>query len=204
MDNFKTFLLNEKFLNLFPKDTSEKEKYADKVWDMLQKSYASAGGIKGSGFSSKQDMINNIPFWKILKKNNEAIGALMYKDKGGRKRVATCTDGTKSAKIMLANAMKQEPNRAFFEVSKKSWFFIRNLLDTKDLKSFMKTPTDAGLYLKKEIVELKDIPIADLDASGLNPNDPANKPFEKFIYGRKINGGLQAKVMIGSVGKLID
>ena len=38
----------------------EKEKYVDEVWDMLQTAYSSIGGIKGSGFESKEDMIKKI------------------------------------------------------------------------------------------------------------------------------------------------
>jgi len=203
MDSFKTFL-TEKYVNLLPTDEDQKREYAPKVWDMLQKSYAPLGGIKGNGFNSQEDMIKKIPFWKVVKKNGKVIAALMYKDKGGRKRVATCSDGSKDAKAALANAFKQEPQRGYFEVSKASWGFIRKLLDQKDLIKFMVTPEQAGKSLKTEITDLKDIPTKELDDSGLNPNDPANKPFKKFIYGRVIGGGVHAKVMIGTLGKIID
>lgn len=57
-----------------------REKYAEQVWDVLQFSYRDIGGIKGSGFSSIQDMIDNIPFWKMVTKNGEVHAVVMYKD----------------------------------------------------------------------------------------------------------------------------
>lgn len=203
MEDFKSFI-TEKYVNLFQKDQEEKREYVAAVWDMVQKSYAPVGGIKGSGFTNKEDMIQNIPFWKVIKKNGTVVAALLYKDKSGRKRVATCSDGSLAAKKLLANAMKQEAKRGYFEVSKASWGFIRKLLDQSDLVGFMIDPTTAGKYLKKDIIELGDLSVAVLDAAGLNPNDPANKPYKDFIYGRKLGGSIQAKLMIGSLGKSID
>jgi len=203
MDNFKTFL-TEKFVNLFPADEDKKREYAPKVWDMLQKSYEKMGGIKGNGFNSQEDMVKKIPFWKVVKKNGKVIAALMYKDKTGRKRVATCSDGSADAKIAIANAFKQEPQRGYFEVSKSSWGFIRKLLDKKDLVTFMIPPVAAGKYLGKEITPLKYIPTKELNDAGLNPNDMANKPFKDFIYGREIGGAVHAKIMIGTIGKIIE
>jgi len=203
MDNFKSFL-TEKYINLFQKDEELKREYAQQVWDMIQKSYEGVGGMKGSGFGSKEDMIKTIPFWKIIKKNGKVIAALMYKDKAGRKRVATCSDGSKDAKKALANTFKQEPQRGYFEVSKASWGFLRKLLDQKDLISFMVKPATAGNHLKKEITPLKDIPQKELSDAGLNPLDPANKPYKEFIYGRVISGEVHAKVMIGTLGNIIE
>lgn len=92
--------LTEKFINLIgEKDIEKKREYADRVWDILQRSYAKIGGIKGSGFKSKEDMIKNIPFWKIMKSNGKVIAVKLYKDKNGRKSVAGGTDGSKEAKL---------------------------------------------------------------------------------------------------------
>jgi hypothetical protein len=150
---------------------------------------------------NKEDMIKNIPFWKVIKQSGNVVGAMLYKDKNGRKRVATCTDGSRTAKKYLAQAILQEPSRAFFEVSKKSWEFTRKQFNQDDLISFMKNPVEAALALNKELIDLVDIPVKILDAASLNPNDPANKPYEEFIYGRKIGGKVQAKVLVGTIGK---
>ena len=55
--SFKRFL-EERFVNALPKDEDLKAKYADKAWELLQKSYAPIGGIKGKGFESKEDMMS--------------------------------------------------------------------------------------------------------------------------------------------------
>lgn len=61
--------LTESYINLFKEQ--EKEKYVDEVWDLIQTSYKPIGGIHGSGFKSKDDMIKNIPFWKLVKRGGK-------------------------------------------------------------------------------------------------------------------------------------
>lgn len=74
--------LNERFVNIFS-DEETKRKYASDVWDILQKSYADIGGIKGSGFKTIDDMVKNIPFWKLSVHDGVVDAVAMYKDKGG-------------------------------------------------------------------------------------------------------------------------
>ena len=57
-------LLFESYQNIFDEET--KRKYANEVFELLQNAYSKIGGIKGSGFSSPEDMIQNIPFWKLF------------------------------------------------------------------------------------------------------------------------------------------
>ncbi len=63
---FKEYI-EERFINLLPGDEAEKAKYAAEVHAMLQKAYAPIGGIKGTGFKDHQDMIDNIPMWKLYR-----------------------------------------------------------------------------------------------------------------------------------------
>ena len=66
----------------------DKLKYKDEVWNILQLSYQYIGGIKGSGFSSADEMVEKIPYWKLVKKNDKIVAVMLYKDKNGRKMVA--------------------------------------------------------------------------------------------------------------------
>jgi len=50
---FREFL-NETIINLF--DNDEKNKYIDEIWELLNKSYKSIGGLKESGFENKENM----------------------------------------------------------------------------------------------------------------------------------------------------
>lgn len=70
MISFSDFLV-EHVENL--SSSEAKEKYVDEVWQILQDSYKYCGGIHGSGFKSKQDMIDNVPFWKLQKKGGKNL-----------------------------------------------------------------------------------------------------------------------------------
>jgi hypothetical protein len=81
-------LLCEHVLNLFSPE--DKAKYADAVWDILQKSYKNIGGFKGA--SSPDELINTSSMWKLVRKNNKIVTAFIYKDKHGRKLIGSGTD----------------------------------------------------------------------------------------------------------------
>lgn len=202
MLKFSQYVITEKYENLFLKDEDKREEYVDKLWNMLEKTYEEIGGLKTKGFESKEDMINNIPFWKVIKSDGKVIGGLFYKEKNGRKRVATCIDGSDEAKRLLALAMKQEPVRGFFEVSKGSWGFIRKLFLPEDLLGFMVDVDKVKeLNPNKKIYTLDEIPEEDLVEVGLDPDDPKNEPYKDYIYARELKGEKQPKVMIGTIGK---
>lgn len=56
--------LTEAFVNLI-NDDPKKIEYVDDVWDIIQRSYAKIGGIHGSGFGSKDEMMKKILFGKL-------------------------------------------------------------------------------------------------------------------------------------------
>ena len=84
--------LTEGVINLFTSD--QKRKYAQEVFDMIDRAYSYAGGIKANGLDSPQGMIDNAPMWKVGKTEGEINSAILYKDKGGRKLVLAATNGT--------------------------------------------------------------------------------------------------------------
>lgn len=181
-------LLVERFVNLFTKD--EKQKYVDQVWDMLQKSYAPLGGIHGSGFESKEDVINKIPFWKVAKTNGRVVAVALYKDKSGRKRVAGATDGTQEGKDKFEQMSKSDiaQERAYAEISSKSLNFILKRWKGSDITKYMVLPKDAEKVLGAELT----YPVPDDD-----PEVLAHPELKKFFYQRDIGGKLHTKLMIG-------
>ncbi len=144
---YNTFI-TEKFFNLFSLD--DKEKYIDEVWDKLQKSYATIGGIKGSGFNSKQDMIKNIPFWKIKITAGRIKAGVLYKDKSFRKSVAIFTDGSRDGIKDLENILKDDFKRSVIEVSHSLLKFINKMMPKFAKKYVIDTSEVQGL-LKKDI-----------------------------------------------------
>lgn len=196
---FKRFL-EERFVNALPKDQELKQKHADAVWDLLQKSYAPIGGIKGKGFSSKSDMMN-IPFWKMIMKDGEIKGVVLYKDKGGRKSVAAGTDGSEYAKVKVADIMKNDLKRSYGEKSKSALGTMMKQLPWDVLQKFTKTPKEASKILGKDVVSVKKY-------KGQLPDDAkqtlAKYPqLKDYAYLRDLNGTMTFKVMFGTPGKSI-
>lgn len=200
--DFKSYYLQERFLNLIGTD-KEKLKYVDQVWDILQKSYENIGGIKGSGFTSKEDMVANIPFWKLSIKDSKVNSVVMYKDKNGRKSVAIGTDGTTEGKTKIAEIISKDIFRAFGEKSGASLGLIMKTIPWPKIETFIKTPEEVKKILPDDkIIPLKDIPKEDWE-------DSLQKILNRYpflidyIYFRKINNQLKYKVLIGTTGLTI-
>lgn len=200
MKTFSEFLemlqLNERFVNLI-QDQESKEKYKRDVWDILQKSYAEIGGIKGSGFSSMDDMLN-ILFWKLVVKNSEVQAVAMYKDKGGRKLVATgYKEGSEYGRLGVIGMAKDDLVRSYGEKSKGALGSLMKSVPWLILKEFMITPIKSN----------KIIPVKGLNKSEI-PEDGvfAIEKYPQLIdygYLRMIGDDWVFKVSMGTPGKRI-
>jgi len=168
-------VLNEKIINLYNKD--EKEKYADSIYDLLQKSYAKIGGIKGSGFENSQRMIDKVYLWKIYKKGNKILAGIMYKDKGIRKGVAVFTNQTKEGIVTLKKLLREDFERSIIEISGPLYKFIQK--NFKDLLEKYKIPCKEAEKILKEKLECED----------------------DYFYIRDINGNKLRKVLVGTIKK---
>ena len=82
--------LTEHIVNAFDSDT--KTKYAEEVWDLLQKGYAGVGGFHSS--PNIDDLIQNTGLWKVVTRDGRVSAVVIYKDQYGRKSIAATTDGT--------------------------------------------------------------------------------------------------------------
>ena len=194
MNTFKEFLLVERYINIFSKE--DKEKFVDEVWNMIQKSYTPIGGTKGFGFSSKEDFIQNIPCWKLLKKENKIIAVVVYRDKEGRKLVAVATDGSPEGKSGLLNMFKEEfkTGRSYFEISGTILKFLYNNLGKELILQYAIKPSD-----------VQSILIGD-DILPLDSEDSEVKIFpalKDFFYRREIGGHIHTKIMLGRSGNPI-
>lgn len=177
MKNYKEFLA-EGFKNLFsPKD---KKPMADEVWEILQNSYAPIGGIKGNGFKSVDDMIKNIPMWKLGVRDGKVKAVIMYKDKKGRKSIAAGTDRSKEGKTLLLEMVREDFKRSFGEKSGPMLNFVK-----KNLPELVKQYAIPAKEVHKYI-----------DAEDIVPVD-------KYEYKRKIGGTVIQKMLLGTPGKTI-
>jgi len=214
LKRFKQFI-NERIENLFTPD--QKQKYAQQVWDILQSSYKQAGGIHGSGFKNIENMINNIPFWKINRNGETVKAVVMYKDKEGRKTVSGGTDGTPEGKEALAKMKEDElkTGRSFGEISdaallfniKKLGFkFINHIVPFKEAKEkLFKLGDEASKLDHKSESKLKHFLqnfLYDPKADKLGFSDEEKETMINSIvsnsYLRDIGGSLHTKIMIGN------
>lgn len=178
--------ITETIDNLFQKDVERRTKYASQIFNMLQQAYSDQGGIHGSGFNSEEDMIKNIPMWKVFRRGDDIKVVMMYKDKEGRKRVAIATDGSSDAKSMLAQMIKHEATsgRAYGEISGKSLGFTKKVLGDEFKKILV--PYKEVIQVLKQDYEAGDI-----------------EQVDDYAYNRKIGGNWHEKVMVGTPGKKI-
>ena len=187
-----TDILVERFVNLLG-DDPEKDKYVDVVWDMITKSYARIGGIQGKGFSTKEDLINNIPFWKLVRKDGDIVAGAFYRDKEGRKRVAVATNGTDTGKVALASIMANDFDRAYFEVSDPSLGFMIKQVGLDFVQRYALS-----------VEQAQQISGDELQAPPANDPHVVKYPsLANNFYQRDIGGHMHTKIMLGTTGNKI-
>jgi len=187
-----TDILVERFVNLLG-DDPEKDKYVDVVWDMITKSYARIGGVQGKGFSSKEDLINNIPFWKLVRKDGDIVAGAFYRDKEGRKRVAVATNGTDTGKVALASIMANDFDRAYFEVSDPSLGFMIKQVGLDFVQGYARS-----------VEQAQQISGDELQAPPANDPHVVKYPsLANNFYQRDIGGHMHTKIMLGTTGNKI-
>lgn len=187
--------LQERFINLLPGDESEKQKHAEHVFGMLKKAYEPIGGIHGSGFKSPEDMVKNIPMWKMHHKDGKVRAVSLYKDKEGRKRVAVATDGTAEGKAGLANMMRDDlkQHRSYGELSGPSLSFLKKQLPAGEMHKHL-IPREHVAKISGE--EIRNPPANDAELQ-------KHPDLKDHLYQRKIGDEWHTKVMLGTVGKKI-
>lgn len=188
MKSFNEFLITETFKNLFVKDKDKREVYADQVWDVLQMSYKRIGGIKGNGFKSKDDMIKNIPFWKLNVKDGKVIALIMYKDTGGRKSVAAGTNKTPEGIAAFKKMVGDDFTRSFGEKSGPMLGFVSKFYPEAEKKYGIPAVDAIAHITKTKPKKAKDFELI---------------PGEKYLYRHKIGGEWIEKQAFGTRGKTI-
>lgn len=197
---YESVVLQERILNFFRDDKEQRELYAKEVWNLLQDAYKDLGGLKGSGFNNMDDMIKNIPMWKVYKRDGEVVAVMMYKDKDGRKRVAMGARDDRG-KLYIASQLKEEFKRAYFEVSGPSYGFIKKQVGVLFLRKYVKTIDEVKKILPNDEI----VPYLKWLSDG-NPRSDKVKDQEdmlEYFYVREIGGKFEPKIMLGTSGKKI-
>lgn len=175
-EGIKETLITERFININSKE--EMEKYIDKIWDMMQRTYSYLDGGFATA-SSPEELIRKTHYAKLVKKNDTIIAAALYKDSHGRKGIAKGSDGTKEGLMAVKQIYVEDMkfNRAWGELSGKAESFaLKN--------GGIPVPnTMAAELLGKEI-------------KSLNPDG--------FHYTREIGGADHEKIIVGNVNKEVE
>ncbi len=193
MKTFGSFI-TERYVNLGPKDHDKKHEHAKEVFDMIHSAYKKIGGIQGSGFKDHHDMVKHIPMWKVHKKDGKIHAVALYKDRGGRKRVAVATNGSDDGKKALGHIMKDDitRGRAYNEVSGPSLSFLKKHVD--NVHHFAMHHDDVKKHLETE--DIRKAPDDD-------PEVQKHPDLKHHFYQRQIGGHWHTKIMLGSAGKKI-
>lgn len=148
------------------------------------------GGFKGGGIGSVEQMIEQLPFWKLAVSSGKVVAVLLYKDKDGRKSVAAATDGSDFGREKLIEMVIQDlvAGRAYSEVSGKALsFYSRHM----DIEKIAVPIGDVKVKLSSE--EIIPAPDDDIEVRRW----PHLKP---FFYRRKLGtGAWHTKIMLGNV-----
>ena len=197
---FKTYI-KEGYSNFIGKKSiPDKEKWADRVYDMLQAAYDDIGGIKGSGFADKQDMIDNIPFWKIFHRGEKLIAAVLYKDTNGRKLVALGTDKSAAAKKIISNIFKEALKVSYGEYSGKLLNTIVKSVSYERLEPFLLDPVYVAKLLDKQIYPPIPAKLNAVDAETYNKFPRLHK----YFYMRDFGGKSYLKMCLGTPHLIIE
>jgi hypothetical protein len=161
-------LLTEHYVNAF--DNSAKQKYADQVWQIMQKSYEKIGGFHSA--DDIDDLIDKTGLWKLSVRNGHVYAAVLYKDHLGRKSIASGTDGSEQGK------------RDYFSIKRE---------DVQLKRAWAEVSGPAESVMKK----LGAKPIPNYLASALTGKEILSKDEDGYHYSRMISGHEHTKIIYG-------
>lgn len=200
-----TTCCNEAFQNFIGASSLEdRKKWGDRVWETLIKTYQTIGGIKGSGFSSKEDMIDNIPFWKIYNEGENVLVCVMYKDKNGRKIIAIATNGSAKAKKLLIDIFRNGLKVAWGEKSKAVVSFMMKNIGIDVLRPYLIPTTEVKKLLNgKEVFSLTPQLIAGFSVDDKKIYEKYKNELGEFFYARIIGSEPFLKIALGTPYKTV-
>lgn len=174
-------VIREHYVTLWndEEDITDKEKYLDQVWDILQKSYASIGGL--ASLKSPKALLANNLMWKLVTRNGKVVCCSISKIVGNtRKMVAGGTDGSAQGKKDFYNMCREDVQR----MERNSWAEVSGAME--------------GIFLFK--LNATPIPV-NIAEKILNDRGKSlvSKESDGFHYKRQIGGKVYEKIMFGNV-----
>lgn len=176
-------VLLEHFVTLFDsdQDTQKKEEYLDQVWNILQESYKSIGGL--ANISDADELLNSEYIWKMVTKNKKVLAVQLYKTKGGGRKIfcGGCL-GTPEGKSAFYKLASEDVKR----LERDAWAEVSGSMEGVYIFKLGATPIPADVSEKI---------LNDMGKSIISVSD------DGFHYTRKIGGKPYEKIMFGNVPK---
>ena len=175
-------LLTERILNLHTPE--QKAKYADEVWDLLQKSYLKLGGFKSA--ADKEELITIPGYWKVVKRGDKITAANLYRKVPQTQTFKVYASGAETRPDSITNAPRStlQGKRDYSMVKKadvtqkRAWAEVSGPAEAVANRSGGKPiPNKYAAYLTgKEILAL--------DSDGYHYTRLIQgEPYEKIMYG---------------------
>lgn len=180
---YHEFLI-ERIVNL--QSTDEKMSYADKVWDMLQRSYKKIGGFKSA--NSPEELASEPGYWKLVRRGDRITALGVYKK----------IPKTQNFK-MIAGATETELNPETGEYKATSQglkdYTMVNLADTKTNRSW----SEVSGPLEKLMIRSGARPISNKYAEFLTGKKILELNQDGYHYTRLIQGEPHEKLIVGFI-----
>lgn len=190
--------LSEGYKNFIGPDSVEgRKKWIDQAWDILQKSYAPIGGMKGDGFKTKEEMVEKLPMWKLFVRGDTLKAAAFYKDKNGRKAVAIATDGSDEAKKLVADIYKAALKTSYGEKSGPALGLLMKQISTKEIPHYFMTPDQVHKLTGDHLIPAKTFGIEKLEPSDKRTWDKFPE-LHAYFYVRELGGEWHLKATAGT------
>ena len=179
-------------------NNKEKTQYANVVYNLLEDAYASCGGINlASGFKNADDMIMNIPVWRLTFKNNELISVMLFKVKSNKLKMVAYAPLIDIDPVIRKSDLQFMLNNSFAELSGKLLS-----ITLKEIKSTWRgfVSRSPKQTLKKEIITLSTY----LNTKALPKNSEGmywklKKDYPELLeycYLRKIGNEFKLKILV--------
>lgn len=178
MLTFNDFL-TERFISIGfnPSHANKREQHRQEIHDMIQKSYVKAKGYSGYPSGSDEeskaihDDITNSNI-KAIKRDGKITAVNLYKDKHGRKSIASATNGTPQGKADWEK-IKSDDN-----TQKRAWGEV----------------SGAAMHMQAKLGTPK---IPSSRANELLGKKVTPTPGDEYEYSRKIGNEVHKKIMMG-------
>jgi hypothetical protein len=137
----------------FTKNNIEaKKKHALAVFLLLEKSYKFCGGIQlGNGFQNPEDMVKNIPVWRLSFKGDKLISVMMFKQKFCKLKMVAYAPFSDIDPAIRKSDLSYMLNNSYAELSGKLLSITLKEIKSDWQKYVVKTPEKV---LKKELIPL--------------------------------------------------